>query len=653
MKRLFLVALVASTLTACGSSNRTPEASVSFGTSTSRAVTLPGRGTWEVRDLPAWLDAVPSSGEGDASFELVARRPALASGPEVTGSFVVSWRVGALPASRVRVNVDAEMFSLSGRVVRDVSGASDVTVGRSLEASGTPGARGVIVKYRSDAAFARALSVGAEAAGPASSRLVVLDTPDPEARARVLSARADVEYAVPNRVLRRLADAALPSAVRPSDQYAALQWPYRVMGYGAVWRDMEGGAYTRPVTVAVVDTGTRFDHPDLAGVTWGPSEGALDFLTNVDNGDGDGPDTDPTDPAVADRDPDSHGTHVTGIIAARWGSFAAPCAGCSTSGVAGAVRSAPVKVLPLRVLDAFGNGDVASIALAVRYAAGETVTLGGVQWRTPHEAQVINLSLGGSVSQTEAKPLCDAVAAARARGALVVAAAGNNGTTAPFYPAACDGAVAVASVTLSSNGLVRAPYSSYYPQVMFAAPGGGTTTALNGATLDGEPFGDAVFSTSWDFRANRPTYVAMVGTSQAAPQVSALAALLLSKGVASSASGVVARLQATARDLGPAGRDPQTGFGMVDAAAALGAGAVAPDLRVWLERPDTQDERVNLPVDASGAFSGFVGQGAYRVVARLDAGADGLDTPDEPTGTADTVLDEDHVRQDVTVTLPR
>jgi subtilisin family serine protease len=420
------------------------------------------------------------------------------------------------------------------------------------------------------------------------------------------------------------------------------------------------------VTVAVVDTGTRFDHPDLAGVQWGPGEGALDLVPEADNGDGNGVDRDPTDPGAPNRDPDSHGTHVAGILAARWGTFGAPCAGCSTSGVAGAVRDAPVKLLPLRVLDAFGNGDIATITQAVRYAAGETVTLNGTAYRTPHAAQIINLSLGGPVSAEEARPLCDAVAEVTARGVLVVAAAGNDGNrppqtatgmSQPYYPAACEGAVSVAAVTLSEgDGLpVHAAYSSFYPQVMLSAPGGSTARALNGAVLNGEAFQDAIFSTSWDFERNRPNYVGMIGTSQAAPQVSAVAALMLSKGVVSNRSELVARLQATARDLGEAGRDARTGFGLVDAAAALGAPAVESSLRVLLETrtQGVAPTRVALPLEESGAFSGFVRGGPYRVVALLDSDGDGLDESGEPRGSVEVAVGEQNPEQEVTVRLSR
>ncbi|MFC6659243.1 S8 family serine peptidase [Deinococcus multiflagellatus] len=288
--------------------------------------------------------------------------------------------------------VTARQFELRGRVVApaQVQGA-DAQAAPQVNRAPAPAPRGVIVKYR--AAGAQSASVRAlQAAGQKvssvqalGSTLTRLNVADVDAALRTLRADPQVEYAVPNAVLR--AQGTLAQPVVPGDQYAGLQWGYALAGYGAVWRDMEGGGYSRPVTVAVVDSGVRFDHPDLKGQMWGPGEGALDVLgfeaastpggpPKYDNGDGDGPDTNPTDPSVPGRSTGSHGTHVTGIIAARWGDNGPACAGCSPTGVVGATYKANVKVLPVRVIDAQGDATEADVALAIRYAAGLPVTLG-------------------------------------------------------------------------------------------------------------------------------------------------------------------------------------------------------------------------------------------------------------------------------------
>ncbi len=441
------------------------------------------------------------------------------------------------------------------------------------------GARGVIVRYRSDAAAhrAQALSVGSGA-----GRTVLLATDDVEGTVARLSQNPEVQYAVPNVVLHKTASEA---PVVPTDQYASLQWAYPLLGYGAVWRDMQDVPYPNAVTVAVLDTGVRYDHPDLQGALLRPGEGALDVLSTCSggtpNGDGDGPDNDPTDPSTPDRTEGSHGTHVSGIIAASWGTFPAPCDTCSTSGVVGAAYTAPVKVLPVRVLDApSGNGDENSIALAIRYAAGETITLEGRAYTNTHPAQVINLSLGGPISAAGAQPLCEAVAAATARGSLVVAAGGNDGETAPYYPAACPGAVAVAAVSLGDTTPIHTYYSNTYDEIALSAPGGSDRTFHNGGQFGGAAFPDEILSTSWNYTDNIPAYEAEFGTSQAAPQVSALAALLLSKGVVPMGTGAPAaltqRMEDTATHLGDPGRNPEFGYGLINAAAALNAPNVTP-----------------------------------------------------------------------------
>lgn len=455
--------------------------------------------------------------------------------------------------------------------------------------SSTTAARGVIVRYRDAAGVFRAQAAGAQSLGGGSAgRTVLLPTADVPGTLARLRQDPAVLYAVPNAVLRALGGPTLAQAltpVVPSDQYAYLQWAYPRLGYGAVWADMQANPYPNPVTVAVLDTGVRYDHPDLAGALIGPGDGALNLVprcsSNVDNGPS--PSPDPTDPATPNRTEGSHGTHVTGIIAARWGTFPAPCPGCSTSGVVGAAYRAPVKVLPVRVLDAPGGyGDEATIALAVRYASGETVTLSdGNSYTNPHPAQVINLSVGGPISAATAQPLCDAVAAATARGSLVVAAGGNDGTPIPYYPAACPGALAVASVAPASpTTWQRAYYSNFYAQIALSAPGGSDRTFINGQTLNGQPFPDVIYSTSWNYPDNQPNYEAEFGTSQATPQVSALAALLLSKGVVPMGTGAPAaltqRMEQTADHLGDPGRNPQFGYGVINAAAALNAPPVSP-----------------------------------------------------------------------------
>ncbi|MFB9992543.1 S8 family serine peptidase [Deinococcus oregonensis] len=649
-----------------GLSNQT----VNLGTARSGTAKQSFGGTWNVKNVPTWLAVSATAGSGDVNLTVTADRVQLAAAaanvPTLSGDLILSWVAGTASGT-VTWKVTADNYTLQGRVLDgaaaqslSVTGADAQIGAQAVEAPAEAAARGVVVKYRAASAHDAVLNsavfdnktLNAQALGTQlqatqlqslqrsadilsglgilptqrqdlGGREVLLQTVEVTPALTALRADPNVEYAVPNAVLRQQAS----PPVIPSDQYAGLQWAYPLMGYGAVWRDMEGGAYTRPITVAVIDSGVRFDHPDLEGQLWKPGEGALDVLSDPTNGDKDGRDNDPTDPSTPDRVQaqavDSHGTHVTGIIVARWGTIApVGCAACSTSGVVGASHLAPIKVLPIRAIDVNGDITLADVTLSVRYAAGLSVP---AITTNPHPAQVINLSLGGKVSAADAAPMCDAIAEARNAGALVFAAAGNAGDSVPIYPAACSAAVAVGSVSLSAAGApVHAPYSSSYAAVQLSAPGGtdpNSPTFFNGGTLNGGAFPDMIFSTGWDYGRNQPSYMAESGTSQATPQVAALAALLLSKGVTTTPANTLARLNATATDLGTAGRDPQYGFGMINAAAALNAPATG---SVGLSLQDAAGHFYKPALDSLGRFTALLPDSTFRVVAGRDLNSNGI-----------------------------
>ncbi|WP_309572135.1 S8 family serine peptidase, partial [Deinococcus sp.] len=153
-------------------------------------------------------------------------------------------------------------------------------------------------------------------------------------------------------------------------------------------------------------------------------------------------------------------------------------------------------------------------------------------------------------------------------------------------------------------------------------------TYYNGARWDPqgdgtvEPFVDAILSTGWEYAKNLPNYEVEAGTSQAAPQVSALAALLLSKGVTSGATDTLARLTSTATDLGAAGRDDSFGYGMINASAALGAPAVSGTLGLRLQ--DARGQVYQPALDAAGRFKAYLGSGTYRVIGGRDQDGNGV-----------------------------
>jgi serine protease len=348
---------------------------------------------------------------------------------------------------------------------------------------------------------------------------------------------ASVEYAEPDRIVYPM--------MTPSDTYYGYQWDLYEASGGinapAAWDKATGAG----VVVAVVDTGVR-PHADLAANLLPGYDFIID--TKVSN-DGDGRDADPSDPGdavtagfcssgSAAANSSWHGTHVAGTIAAVTN---------NADGVAGVAFGA--KVLPVRALGRCG-GYMSDVADGMYWAAGGTVS--GVPANTT-PARVINISMGATGA-------CDAtfqssVNAVRARGAVVVAAAGNsNGDAGQFTPASCAGVIAVAAVGRDGG---KASYSNYGSVVSIAAPGGdgsdGITSTINAGLTS--PTTDS--------------YGTYLGTSMATPHVSGVAALMLSRNPSLTPDDVQTRLQASARPF-PAACS-QCGAGIVDASAAVDA----------------------------------------------------------------------------------
>lgn len=354
---------------------------------------------------------------------------------------------------------------------------------------------------------------------------------DDATRRRVLDAcarvrrEAGVQFAEPN-FLRA-------SFATPNDALFPQQWDYAVAGFTSA-ADLTSGDAAR--TIAVLDTGVRFDHPDLAS-RFVPG---FDFVSDSWNGgDGNGMDSDPTDPALAQG---THGTHVSGtIVAARDNAI----------GIAGAIGAG--RVLPLRVLGVLGGTDY-DIAQAILYAA-RLPNLSGTL--PPLRAEVINMSLGGPNSSAA---LDSAVKQAIAAGVIVVAAAGNANSKNKMYPAGIDGVIAVGATDRKDE---RAFYSSYGLHLSLVAPGGDPW-----ADVDSDGFPDGILSTTVDPFAGA-TYTRKSGTSMAAPHVAAAAFLLRSIRPELSPLAVRAQLCAAAFDLGAPGPDKFYGYGRLDTGRAI------------------------------------------------------------------------------------
>ena len=356
--------------------------------------------------------------------------------------------------------------------------------------------------------------------------------------------------------------AAAPAAA--ADPRRAAQWNLDLIEAGAA-RSVSTGA---GATVAVIDSGVQADHPDLAGRI-GPSYDAVQSDSTPQDGDG-------------------HGTHVMGVV------------GAATGNGVGVESVAPgATLMAVRVLGDDGGGSIDTVAR-------------GIDWAREHGADVINLSLGSEVPLVGAgggDSFDAAIRRAIAAGIVVVAAAGNNGVPVCEQPAAGDGLLCVGAVDKRRQ---RSFFSSFGSGLGLVAPGG------SGATATGMDVGEDVLSTYAG-----SAYRELAGTSQAAPHVAGVAALLVARGVRGQAA--VRRLLATATDLGAPGEDSQFGAGLVNARAAvagLGGGTAGPGgsgtpagspVRPFVKVARRQRARRGIRVRVRSARAGLV---RVRVVAR-------------------------------------
>lgn len=356
---------------------------------------------------------------------------------------------------------------------------------------------------------------------------------------KALGEDAGVQYAEPNFYRHAFTTNAVPN-----DPGFPLQWHHRTINSVAAW-SMISGMPRRPVVVAVIDTGIVMDHPDFNGVL---VEG-YDFIrdsTSADDGNGIDPDPDDVGATKINGTAHFHGTHVAGIIAAQHNNFE------------GGVGVAPeTKIMPIRYLGKNG-GTSYDLIQALRFAAGMSNDSGTVP---AIPADIINLSLGSNSYSLFEQQLIDEL---RARGILVVAAAGNAGTNETMYPAGYRGVIGVGATT-SLN--ILGNYSNYGSTIDLVAPGGDLNRDVD---LDG--FKDGIFSTfaSLQDGLRNPTYTYLQGTSMAAPQVSAVLAMMQSiyRFTPQEIEYLIDHQYLT-RDIGPMGRDNNFGNGLLDAQKAV------------------------------------------------------------------------------------
>ena len=320
-----------------------------------------------------------------------------------------------------------------------------------------------------------------------------------------------VEFAEP--------DATAEAADVPDDPSFSLQWGMTKIKAPDAWTTTKGSP---SVKVAVLDTGVSLSHPDLQGKVVATRNFSSSSTPDDVNG---------------------HGSHVAGIAAAA-----------TNNGVGVAGVGYSVDIMDVKVLGDSGSGLYSDM-------------ISGITWAADNGANVINLSLGGTMASSA---LESAVNYAWSKGVVVVAAAGNSASAAPFYPAYYANVMAVAATTDLDK---LASFSNYGDWVDVAAPGISIYSTIPGG------------------------YGYMSGTSMASPFVSGLAALLFAQATDTNGNGLLndevrSRIQSTADNIGLS----SIGSGRINAYRAVTGASPAP--------PSSPPANTSLPAVSGNAVAG-------------------------------------------------
>ncbi|MBI2830572.1 MAG: peptidase S8 [Chloroflexi bacterium] len=296
----------------------------------------------------------------------------------------------------------------------------------------------------------------------------------PEDEAREHGKEANVLFAEPDYVVSVV--------LTPNDRYFGSQWGMTKIQGPEAWDITQGSS---SVKIAIVDTGIDQDHEDLAAKIVAKKNFTRSKTTDDKYG---------------------HGTHVAGIAAAITN---------NSKGVAGIGYNS--SLMNVKVLGDSGSGYQSWVA-------------SGITWAADNGAGIINLSLGGGPYSSTMET---AVNYAWSKGAVIVAAAGNDGISSPSYPAYYTNVIAVAATDSNDT---KASWSNYGSWVDIAAPGVSIFSTLPNHTN----------------RIGIKNYGSLSGTSMASPFVAGVAALVRAANPTWTNTEVRAKLEVAT--------DPTTGF---------------------------------------------------------------------------------------------
>lgn len=403
---------------------------------------------------------------------------------------------------------------------------------------------------------------------PVTGTALLSTTGDPARVAQLLESDPAVAFAEPNYRFY------LHSI--PNDPLLAEAWHLPVVGAPVAWEAPNPGS--GPI-VAVIDSGIDIDHEDLRGIF--VSTG-WDFCSNFDCT---RTDADPRPDSLAD----THGTHVTGLLAAVAGN------GRGTAGVTGEVA----RIVPIKVFDGLST-TAPALAKAIRWAAGLPVEGAPAN---EHPADIITLSLGANEDSTLVR---QAIEAAADEGALIIASAGNQGHGSLDYPARYEEVVAVGSV---NSEFERSCFSDYGSGLDIMAPGGDGFLGIPDCSGAND---EALLST---FPGD--DYGIDAGTSMAAPIVAGAAALAWAHTPDATARRVTERLLNTAYFDDSYMSREFYGAGVLRVDLALGFPGPGDEATVQATGPSSALDTVTLRLDGtSTAFSlGDLAAGSYTVAA--------------------------------------